>query len=32
MTITDLVKNAHKNAVEHGFWDDPPEFGTSLSP
>lgn len=31
MTITDLVKNAHQNAVEHGFWDDPPEFGTSIA-
>lgn len=26
-----LVHEAHGNAVKHGFWDDPPEFGTSIA-
>lgn len=31
MTIDELVKDAHENAIEHGFWDNPPEFGTSIA-
>lgn len=31
MDIKDLVKEAHDNAVKHGFWDNPPEFGTSIA-
>lgn len=31
LTITELVRKAHQNAVKHGFWDDPPEFGTSIA-
>ena len=29
--IAEFVAEAHKNAVEHGFWDSPPEFGTSIA-
>lgn len=31
MTITELVKKAHENAKKHGFWDEPPAFGTSIA-
>ena len=31
LTITELVEEAHRNAVEHGFWDDPPELGTFIA-
>lgn len=31
ITISGLVREAHENAVRHGFWDNPPEFGTSIS-
>lgn len=31
LTISQLVQDAHKNAVQHGFWDTPPEFGTSIA-
>ena len=31
MTITELVNQAHTNAVNHGFWETPPEFGTSIA-
>ena len=31
LTVIELVKLAHENAVNHGFWDEPPEFGTSIS-
>lgn len=31
LRISDLVRMAHENAVKHGFWDDPPEFGTSIA-
>jgi len=29
--ITDLVKEAHKTAVAHGWWETPPEFGTLIA-
>lgn len=31
MTINELVQDAYDNAVRHGFWDNPPEFGTSIA-
>ena len=31
LSVSDLVREAHYNAAEHGFWDDPPEFGTSIA-
>lgn len=31
MTITELVNESHKNAEYHGFWNPPPEIGTSLA-
>lgn len=31
MTITEMVQNAYATAIKHGFWDDPPEFGTSIA-
>lgn len=31
LTVTELVQEAHGNAVKHGFWDEPPEFGTSIA-
>lgn len=31
LTVTELVKKAHENAVQHGFWENPPEFGTSVA-
>lgn len=31
LTVTELVQQAHGNAVQHGFWDNPPEFGTSIA-
>lgn len=31
LTITTLVQEAHEDAVKHGFWDNPPEFGTSIA-
>lgn len=31
MTISDIVKRAHENAVKHGFWDPAPEFGTAIA-
>lgn len=31
MTIHELVQEAHANAARHGFWDDPPEVGTSIA-
>lgn len=31
LTVTELVQQAHGNAVKHGFWDNPPEFGTSIA-
>ena len=31
MTIRELVSRAHENAARHGFWDKPPELGTSIA-
>ena len=31
MTLTELVKLAHENAKDKGFWDQPPEIGTSIA-
>ena len=31
MTIKELVEQAHATAVNHGFWENPPEFGTSIA-
>lgn len=31
LSVTELVQQAHGNAVQHGFWDNPPEFGTSIA-
>ena len=29
--VNELVRLAHENAVKHGFWEKPPEFGTSVA-
>lgn len=31
MQISELVKQAHDNAVAKGFWDKPREFGTLIA-
>lgn len=31
MSINNLVKAAHDNAVDKGFWDDGVEFGTLIA-
>lgn len=31
MEIKELVQRAHENAINHGFWDPAPEFGTSIA-
>lgn len=31
LTVSDLVAQAYQNAKDHGFWDNPPEFGTSIA-
>lgn len=31
MTISDIVANAHVNAVKHGFWEPEPDFGTTIA-
>lgn len=31
MSMRDLQKEIHKNAVEHGWWTSPPEIGTLLA-
>ena len=29
--ITELVKEAHETAIEHGWWEAAPEFGTLIA-
>lgn len=29
--INDMVKDVHETAVQHGWWDKPPEFGTLIA-
>ena len=29
--IVEAAKVANRNAVEHGFWDDPKDFGTTIA-
>lgn len=29
--VTDLVKEAHETAIEHGWWDKESEFGTLIA-
>lgn len=31
LSVAELVREAHENAVKHGFWDDAPDFGTSIA-
>ena len=31
LTSRELVDEAYRNAVEHGFWADPPELGTIIA-
>lgn len=31
MTISEIVERAHENAVEHGFWEPGPDFGTAIA-
>lgn len=31
LTVSEMVYKAHANAEKHGFWDDPPELGTSIA-
>lgn len=31
MEINDLVKKAHENALVHGFWNPPLDFGTAIA-
>lgn len=31
MEFKDIVRKAHDNAVEHGFWDPPLPFGTAIA-
>lgn len=31
MEINELVKKAHENAVNHGFWNPPLNFGTAIA-
>ena len=31
LTVSEMVREAHANAEKHGFWDDPPELGTSIA-
>ena len=29
--LNDLAREVHQNAVEHGWWENPPEFGTIIA-
>lgn len=31
MHLNELVKEAHNNAVQHGFWEPSPEIGTYIA-
>ena len=31
LKISDLIKECHRNAREHGFWEKPREFGTLIA-
>ena len=31
MTISEIVESAHRNAVNHGFWEPGPDFGTAIA-
>ena len=31
MEINEMVKKAHENAVNHGFWNPPLNFGTAIA-
>lgn len=31
MNIQEMVKQAHEDAVKHGWWDNPPEVGTAIA-
>ena len=31
MTISEIVASAHENAVNHGFWEPGPDFGTAIA-
>lgn len=31
MSMNDLAKEIHQNAVEHGWWDEPRSFGDIVS-
>ena len=31
MTISGVVERAHENAVNHGFWEPGPDFGTAIA-
>lgn len=31
MTISEMVERAHENAVQHGFWEPGPDFGTAIA-
>ena len=31
MEINEMVKKAHENAVNHGFWNPPLDFGTAIA-
>ena len=31
MNLNDWAKEIHKNAVDHGWWDDEPEFPTIIA-
>jgi len=31
LNITELIREAHRNATNKGFWDKPSEFGTMIA-